>query len=95
MFYYFISNLKYCSKKYCVSSPKKCTNIQPCKVKCERLYNLCINCSSCSFHTALAIKGLDYDYKAVNLIQDGGQQVAPDNIYYIWTSIKDAKFFHI
>ncbi len=26
-------------------------------------------------HTALALKGIDYEYKAVHLVQDGGQQV--------------------
>ena len=26
---------------------------------------------------ALALKGIDYDYKPVHLLQDGGQQVRP------------------
>ncbi len=26
-------------------------------------------------YTALALKGIDYEYKAVHLVQDGGQQV--------------------
>jgi len=38
--------------------------------------------SSCSFilvqyfcHVALALKGIDYEYKAVHLVKDGGEQV--------------------
>lgn len=30
---------------------------------------------SVSIHVALALKGIDYDYKSVHLLQDGGQQV--------------------
>ena len=30
---------------------------------------------SVSIHVALALKGIDYDYKPVHLLQDGGQQV--------------------
>ena len=31
---------------------------------------------------ALALKGIDYEYKAVNLVKDGGQQVLSAGVAY-------------
>lgn len=33
---------------------------------------------------ALALKGIDYEYKPVHLLQDGGQQVSVDKNTLVW-----------
>lgn len=46
--------------------------------------------SSCSYRVriALALKGIDFEYRAVNLIKDGGEQLKED--YALLNPMKEA-----
>ena len=43
----------------------------------------CINQFMIEIPAALVMKGIEYEYKAVHLVQDGGQQVGIVNIWFL------------